>query len=70
MKYAITSQNTEYWTLTTCTTITSAKRKATTEFGAGYNDDVLMVAEQDDNGRKKIVAIKKNYPGAIWESKY
>jgi hypothetical protein len=70
MKYAITSQNSEYWTLTTCKTLAGAKRKATSEFGAGYNDDILMVAEQDDNGRKQVVATKGNYPGAAWVDRY
>lgn len=69
MKYAITSTHTLGWEETKCTTERSAKRKATTELGAGYNDDTLMVAEIVMMGKSKtyrVVSKKSNQPGSKW----
>lgn len=68
-KYAITSKNNNNWEVTNCTSERSAKRKATTEYGAGFNDDVLMVAEASKHGglyTYKLVATKFNSPGSKW----
>lgn len=69
MKYAIASTHTLGWEETRCTTERAAKRKATTELGAGYNDDTLMVAEIVRRGESKayrVVSEKSNQPGSKW----
>lgn len=66
MKYQITSRDHGRWIDTTCQTLAGAKRKCTSEFGAGSINDILLVAEVR-NGKSFSVAMKNNCPGAKWE---
>jgi hypothetical protein len=72
IKYAITSTSQKLWEPTNCTTLRGAKCKATQEFGAGDNMDILMVAEYHGDRRQftdryVVVASKPNCPGGQWD---
>jgi hypothetical protein len=64
--YYITSLNNNLWEKTNAKTLIGAKRLATSEFGAGFNDDLLMVGEKSTDGQMIHVASKGNHPGAKW----
>jgi hypothetical protein len=70
MEYLITSTDEDRWEPINATTALGAKRACTTRFGAGNMNATLMVGILDAIGAPMIVFTKKNYPGAIWESKY
>ena len=71
MKYAITSTSHVRWEPCAATTLNSAKRLATTEYGAGPNDDTISVGEMYGEGKHLRIftmAEKPNRPGGKWEN--
>ena len=64
--YMISTRNNEdnYWEPCKSITITGAKREATREYGAGFRDATLMIAETAPG---QPIATKSNWPGSKWE---
>ena len=56
-----------YWEKCNATTLSGAKREATAEYGAGYLDAKLVIAEGDGlTEPRREVAGKSNAPGTKW----
>ena len=69
--YMTSTRNSEisYWRKCKATTLIGAKREATAEYGAGYLDAVLVIAEGDDDdviGPEREIASKSNAAGSKW----
>lgn len=62
------NSETGYWEKCKATTLTGAKREATTKYGAGYIDAVLVIAEHDHGGyeQRHEIASKSNAANAKW----
>jgi len=61
------SSDISYWVECKSTTLIGAKREATAEYGSGYIDAVLMIAEGDNvTEQRREIAYKANMPGAKW----
>lgn len=61
------SSETGYWEKCKAGTLAGAKREATAEYGAGYIDAVLLIAEGDDvTEPRREIASKSSAAGAKW----
>jgi len=67
-KYQMTAKNNStigYWEDCKAETLGAAKREATNEYGAGYNDDVIVIREMVEGLEPVTVASKRN-DGSKW----